>query len=777
MKLSFKSKETQLNFIRLGIIALIVGFTSLLNGEMRSSVSQWGITWTFDKPYEVGKFANDDWWVVGPVKITNITPASIISGGRALHGSMTNPNPTRSNQGYDGKMNFNNYGPAYVAGLNVGMGISSSNPLILSTSTSLVSAVSKPTLPTTITSGAQKAVLQTAAVLTVLGQLPTPGSFRPPYAGADKTIKFNKSQLDYSKLANLDPVGSAPSFTDAEPLVERVWLDHLSGPLTKAEESSIPSSNMPNYGREISSRVGYVAMLLNTNASNQTKEKLFINLVQAGIDMYGVVSRGGHNNWKGMGGHHSGRFFTIIFAGVVLGDSEMSAIGSKTLPNGGTWHFGEIDQTFYVEETSPGVINYGVGGYTAADVGMAEWALRHWWYLGKTSGSIDNKSWSARYRTCCTATGWAGFILASHAMGIQSLWQHDAIFDYLDRFMKIMVGERYRQYNDYTEEMWDKYRTTFTSTSNRSVYFTSAVRTGLPPLNVSFSNKSAAEFTSFSWDFGDGATSTESSPSHTYTSLGLFTVTLTATGPGGTETFVQKDYVNVKNEPIVVEAEDMQLSIYQIDTNSKVNGKAILIDPLVGGTGTATTIFTGQSGIYTIALEVIPENDGTPSVSVIIDGITVISETLPIKDSYYDLKSRIIYEATGISLSNGELITIEGTAQAEAYARIDRISFTCTNCAASNSISSPTVSGNSLQSIISFAATPVKNSIELNILKNMKEPVSVSLYSVNGSKVLNKLLSGNQSYSIDISRVEGGLYFLKIISEGVIYLNEILVIN
>jgi len=61
----------------------------------------------------------------------------------------------------------------------------------------------------------------------------------------------------------------------------------------------------------------------------------------------------------------------------------MSAIGSKTLPNGGTWHFGEIDQTFYVEETSPGVINYGVGGYTAADVGMAEWALRHWWYLGK----------------------------------------------------------------------------------------------------------------------------------------------------------------------------------------------------------------------------------------------------------------------------------------------------------------------------------------------------------------------------------------------------------
>jgi len=343
--------------------------------------------------------------------------------------------------------------------------------------------------------------------------------------------------------------------------------------------------------------------------------------------------------------------------------------------------------------------------------------------------------------------------------------------------MKIMVGERYRQYNDYTEEMWDKYRTTFTSTSNRSVYFTSAVRTGLPPLNVSFSNKSAAEFTSFSWDFGDGATSTESSPSHTYTSLGLFTVTLTATGPGGTETFVQKDYVNVKNEPIVVEAEDMQLSIYQIDTNSKVNGKAILIDPLVGGTGTATTIFTGQSGIYTIALEVIPENDGTPSVSVIIDGITVISETLPIKDSYYDLKSRIIYEATGISLSNGELITIEGTAQAEAYARIDRISFTCTNCAASNSISSPTVSGNSLQSIISFAATPVKNSIELNILKNMKEPVSVSLYSVNGSKVLNKLLSGNQSYSIDISRVEGGLYFLKIISEGVIYLNEILVIN
>lgn len=45
----------------------------------------------------------------------------------------------------------------------------------------------------------------------------------------------------------------------------------------------------------------------------------------------------------------------------------------------------------------------------------------------------------------------------------------------------------------------------------------------------------AQNFTSLSWDFGDGSTSTETNPSHTFANVGAYTVKLTATGDGGTD--------------------------------------------------------------------------------------------------------------------------------------------------------------------------------------------------------------------------------------------------
>ncbi|MBX3465197.1 MAG: hypothetical protein KF830_18675, partial [Planctomycetes bacterium] len=49
---------------------------------MAASVGQWGITWTFDQAYQVGQFCNGDWWVVGPVTVTSITPATQNLSGR-----------------------------------------------------------------------------------------------------------------------------------------------------------------------------------------------------------------------------------------------------------------------------------------------------------------------------------------------------------------------------------------------------------------------------------------------------------------------------------------------------------------------------------------------------------------------------------------------------------------------------------------------------------------------------------------------------------------------
>ena len=52
------------------------------------------------------------------------------------------------------------------------------------------------------------------------------------------------------------------------------------------------------------------------------------------------------------------------------------------------------------------------------------------------------------------------------------------------------------------------------------------------PATVQFANNST-NATSYSWDFGDGSTSTSANPSHNYTAGGVFSVTLIATGAGG----------------------------------------------------------------------------------------------------------------------------------------------------------------------------------------------------------------------------------------------------
>jgi len=68
---------------------------------------------------------------------------------------------------------------------------------------------------------------------------------------------------------------------------------------------------------------------------------------------------------------------------------------------------------------------------------------------------------------------------------------------------------------------------------------------GVAPLSVSFTNLSTGDWTTASWDFGDGATSTLSNPSHTYSTAGTYTVTLTVTGLGGTDTETKVGYITV----------------------------------------------------------------------------------------------------------------------------------------------------------------------------------------------------------------------------------------
>ena len=76
--------------------------------------------------------------------------------------------------------------------------------------------------------------------------------------------------------------------------------------------------------------------------------------------------------------------------------------------------------------------------------------------------------------------------------------------------------------------------------------FTSSATSGYVPLTVEFSDTSSGPATSWSWDFGDGATSTQQNPVHVYTQPGTYSVSLTVTNESGSDVETLLDLVDVQ---------------------------------------------------------------------------------------------------------------------------------------------------------------------------------------------------------------------------------------
>ena len=75
--------------------------------------------------------------------------------------------------------------------------------------------------------------------------------------------------------------------------------------------------------------------------------------------------------------------------------------------------------------------------------------------------------------------------------------------------------------------------------------FTANVTSGDAPLSVQFTDLSTNNPTAWSWQFGDGAISSERNPVHVYHYAGNYTVSLTASSSQGSDTRVRAGYINV----------------------------------------------------------------------------------------------------------------------------------------------------------------------------------------------------------------------------------------
>lgn len=421
----------------LGILCFLIASATTLQAGSVSSVSRFGVTWTFDREVEAGRFANGDWWVKGPVTVTKITPESV----EGMHGSMLNP-PINRDLAFDSRMKRN----AYNAEANVALQL----PLRIDKPASLLSAISLEEKATR-----DNPQLETIAILTVLMESPPEGSFRPPYQGDDKTIPGNVNDLDYGVLRSLEPVTGAPTDWDAlAAKFERPWIELK---LNWTGRYTHPERNQPAYGRELAHRLGYGLLALQLDVPNEAKKPLFIHLVQIGIDIYGAARLGG--NWGADGGHNQGRKLPLLLAAKALGDATMLeyADAQKHMI------FQEDQQTFYVQQHHVDAPRREIRGrrldpYTQDMIGMPEWGIRNF-KQPERSGS----NWSAYYRQVSGAPT-ITHVLAARLMGFEEAWNHPPLFDYYDRFYRMQtdpetaIGSGVNQIQPFTRAMWEAYR-------------------------------------------------------------------------------------------------------------------------------------------------------------------------------------------------------------------------------------------------------------------------------------------------------------------------------
>jgi PKD repeat protein len=105
---------------------------------------------------------------------------------------------------------------------------------------------------------------------------------------------------------------------------------------------------------------------------------------------------------------------------------------------------------------------------------------------------------------------------------------------------------------------------------------------GHAPLTVNFTDQSTGTVASWSWDFGDGESSTIQNPVHTYQNAGNYSVSLTVTGIGFTSNpKIMTDYIAVQNP----------LPQYQLTVNKSGTGAGNITSSPAGITcGTACSI-------------------------------------------------------------------------------------------------------------------------------------------------------------------------------------------
>jgi hypothetical protein len=300
--------------------------------QLADQVTQWGITFAFDKPYRTGQFVNGDYWVApdapgGTVTIVQTLPLS--ANGR--HGLELNPSREHGIwQPYDSRVNMYQAALLPVLPLQVKAG-----DAVLK----VISGEEACSYPVNLQ------CLTTAAVLTVLDEVPVQRGatfFRPPYVkGVKKLVSVNQIDWTLIPFFEVPPGAGSPNIAQYENQLERVQIDHLA----IHEGRHKPKLNSKSYGQDISIRNNELMLALFTSSDAKVRFDLTVQMVQYGLDLFSFLEDGQH--WEAAGGHGYGRLLPVVFAGAVLHDEVIKSF----LQTEDEYRFGETNST-YVSPTT-----------------------------------------------------------------------------------------------------------------------------------------------------------------------------------------------------------------------------------------------------------------------------------------------------------------------------------------------------------------------------------------------------------------------------------------
>ena len=415
-----KSMFGSLTLLAMGVFCLLEARSSHRSDlPLLDSVSIDGITWKFLQKTPVGRFVNGDYYVVGNVTVSSVSPAPTPE----RNGSVLNlPVTSQEVSEFDSRVTGNRFTP----------GLRAVFPLTMKPRDALISSISLDTIGSIqpwLREGngeTPESPVKTVSILTCLSAPVSASAFRPSYCDRQQKIYYADS-LQRGLLPSLLKVAGIPDIKTWAWHFRRPWLDVCFFAF------DAPTEYQSQYGREVARSVGMGTLMLMCNFTAAEKESLLVNTVQYGIDLWGIA-RAGYNGWQAFGGHGSGRKWPIVFAGIMLGDTGMQS-PEKLLPN---IQFGEDMQTMYDKCWTGANVVYA--GHQGVWKGKAVSSDPNWgpyeqlqpsqWPCDATEGCLGEN-----YRRCCTSIAWVGEALAARILNAKKLWNHDAFFDYVDRWM------------------------------------------------------------------------------------------------------------------------------------------------------------------------------------------------------------------------------------------------------------------------------------------------------------------------------------------------------